>query len=62
MVNGTPVLDIKPYIPQYDYPYEATSSVRPRTEGISNVVDDMVNVNIGDHRLDIGRYVDVIQI
>nr|XP_004933565.1 tRNA (adenine(37)-N6)-methyltransferase isoform X1 [Bombyx mori] len=54
MVNGTPVLDIKPYIPQYDYPYEATSSVRPRTEGISNVVDDMVNVNIGDHRLDIG--------
>lgn len=25
MVDGTPVIDIKPYIPQYDYPRTATS-------------------------------------
>ncbi|XP_041972510.1 tRNA (adenine(37)-N6)-methyltransferase [Aricia agestis] len=43
MVNGTPVLDIKPFIPQYDYPMSAfgepsmLSLNRPPTEGVSDV-------------------------
>ncbi|KPJ14870.1 Nef-associated protein 1 [Papilio machaon] len=39
MVNGTPVLDIKPYIPQYDSPTHQTQpntpiTERPATEGV----------------------------
>ncbi|CAG9122199.1 unnamed protein product [Plutella xylostella] len=40
MINGTPVLDIKPYIPQYDYPSPLSSQLsqtRPRTEGTGDV-------------------------
>ncbi|CAG9792380.1 unnamed protein product [Diatraea saccharalis] len=53
MVNGTPVLDIKPYIPQYDYPLIAfdgnmSSLVRPPTEGISDVGERMDNLQIED--------------
>ncbi|GBP16838.1 tRNA (adenine(37)-N6)-methyltransferase [Eumeta japonica] len=41
MVNGTPVLDIKPYIPQYDYPISVygETMVRPSTEGLSEDLD-----------------------
>lgn len=57
MVNGTPVLDIKPYIPQYDYPLPAfddtiTSLVRPPTEGISDVVETMANLQVDDENFD----------
>lgn len=57
MVNGTPVLDIKPYIPQYDYPnmYGATME-RPPTEGISDAADiDMANLQIDDESYDMRR-------
>ncbi|VVC86879.1 unnamed protein product [Leptidea sinapis] len=50
MINGTPVLDIKPYIPQYDYPspsYEPMLSLdRPPTEGLSEAVRDLQINNI----------------
>ncbi|XP_026315997.1 tRNA (adenine(37)-N6)-methyltransferase isoform X2 [Hyposmocoma kahamanoa] len=54
MVNGTPVLDIKPYIPQYDYPtmYGATME-RPPTEGISDAADTMASLQIDDDTYDI---------
>ncbi|CAH2098278.1 unnamed protein product [Euphydryas editha] len=54
MVNGTPVLDIKPFIPQYDYPPAngdspiLTSLVRPPTEGISDATETMVKLQIDD--------------
>lgn len=54
MVNGTPVLDIKPFIPQYDYPPAngdspiLTSLVRPRTEGISDVAETMASLQVDD--------------
>ncbi|CAH0598281.1 unnamed protein product [Chrysodeixis includens] len=57
MVNGTPVLDIKPYIPEYDYPAPAfrdlpmSSLVRPPTEGISDVTDTLANLPLGDRRV-----------
>lgn len=63
MVNGTPVLDIKPYIPQYDYPTLAyrgtpmTSLVRPPTEGISDAVDGVAAAQIDD---DDNRFVSVL--
>ncbi|XP_048004114.1 tRNA (adenine(37)-N6)-methyltransferase [Leguminivora glycinivorella] len=50
MVNGTPVLDIKPYIPQYDYPVFETpmsSLVRPPTEGTSDGLD-VANLQLDD--------------
>ncbi|XP_059056302.1 tRNA (adenine(37)-N6)-methyltransferase [Achroia grisella] len=56
MVNGTPVLDIKPYIPQYDYPisYRDTMStiLRPPTEGISDAADTLANLQIDDENFD----------
>ncbi|XP_013190986.1 tRNA (adenine(37)-N6)-methyltransferase [Amyelois transitella] len=52
MVSGTPVLDIKPYIPQYDYPTtfpDAMSSVtRPPTEGISDAADSMAGLAVDE--------------
>lgn len=56
MVNGTPVLDIKPYIPQYDYPtmFGATME-RPPTEGISDAADTMASLQIDDDSYDIRR-------
>ncbi|CAK1589686.1 unnamed protein product [Parnassius mnemosyne] len=52
MVNGTPVLDIKPYIPHYDCPAPfvdaAMSLVRPPTEGISDAVDGVATLRIGN--------------
>ncbi|XP_046972550.1 tRNA (adenine(37)-N6)-methyltransferase [Vanessa cardui] len=54
MVNGTPVLDIKPFIPQYDYPPAngdspiLTSLVRPPTEGTSDATETMVNLQLDD--------------
>ncbi|XP_063630655.1 tRNA (adenine(37)-N6)-methyltransferase isoform X1 [Cydia splendana] len=53
MVNGTPVLDIKPYIPQYDYPVPVfgdtpmSSLVRPPTEGTSDGLD-VANLQLDD--------------
>lgn len=32
MVDGTPVLDIKPYIPQYDYPGIANIIIRENSD------------------------------
>lgn len=61
MINGTPVLDIKPFIPQYDYPMTAfgdpqmSSFARPPTEGISGTVEALSNLQVGDNA---GRYVD----
>lgn len=58
MVNGTPVLDIKPYIPQYDNPAPlygnaAMSTVtRPPTEGISDVVEGLRAVGLDDPDFD----------
>ncbi|CAH0403351.1 unnamed protein product [Chilo suppressalis] len=52
MVNGTPVLDIKPYIPQYDYPQVAfdddtiSALVRPPTEGISDIGEMISNLQV----------------
>ena len=52
MVNGTPVLDIKPYIPQYDYPQtygEVLSALeRPPTEGNNDNVEMMANLHLDD--------------
>ncbi|KAM3962231.1 tRNA (adenine(37)-N6)-methyltransferase [Aphomia sociella] len=53
MVNGTPVLDVKPYIPQYDYPTPygdspMSSLMRPPTEGISDAAESMANLQIDD--------------
>ncbi|XP_023939548.2 tRNA (adenine(37)-N6)-methyltransferase [Bicyclus anynana] len=50
MINGTPVLDIKPYIPQYDYPpaYAQPVSVRPPTEGTSDATDALADLQIAD--------------
>ncbi|XP_063372816.1 tRNA (adenine(37)-N6)-methyltransferase [Cydia amplana] len=53
MVNGTPVLDIKPYIPQYDYPVPVfgdtpmSALVRPPTEGTSDGLD-VANLQLDD--------------
>ncbi|XP_038218123.1 tRNA (adenine(37)-N6)-methyltransferase [Zerene cesonia] len=49
MINGTPVLDIKPYIPQYDYPMQSFEPVvdRPLTEGISDTLT-LDNLQIDD--------------
>lgn len=56
MVNGTPVLDIKPYIPQYDYPtMYGTTMERPPTEGISDATDTMASLQIDDDTYDIRR-------
>ncbi|KAI5644609.1 tRNA (adenine(37)-N6)-methyltransferase [Phthorimaea operculella] len=55
MVSGTPVLDIKPYIPQYDYPavFGASMSLeRPPTEGISDAADAMQGLNVDDDGYD----------
>lgn len=57
MVNGTPVLDVKPYIPQYDYPVPAfgdnmSALVRPPTEGISDVTETLANLPIDDENFD----------
>ncbi|CAB3225959.1 unnamed protein product [Arctia plantaginis] len=57
MVNGTPVLDIKPYIPQYDYPMlevdtGMSSLERPPTEGISDAIS---NLQLSNNLLDAGR-------
>ncbi|CAH2058158.1 unnamed protein product, partial [Iphiclides podalirius] len=50
MVNGTPVLDIKPYIPPYDCPTPLPdlASVRPPTEGISDMVEGLGSLRVDD--------------
>ncbi|KAJ0171816.1 hypothetical protein K1T71_012579 [Dendrolimus kikuchii] len=54
MVNGTPVLDIKPYIPQYDYPSaiyvepNIPATVRPPTEGTSDGAITLSALNLDD--------------
>jgi hypothetical protein len=60
MVNGTPVLDVKPYIPQYDYPVPAfddtmTSLERPPTEGTSDAVEAFANLQVDDEGFDTRR-------
>lgn len=63
MVNGTPVLDIKPYIPQYDYPTPVyadnpiSALVRPPTEGISDGTETLANLQIDEEGFDARRYV-----
>lgn len=66
MVNGTPVLDIKPYIPQYDYPvpFETNTRdtpisalVRPPTEGISDATETLAGLVIDDDGFDTRRFV-----
>ncbi|XP_063834145.1 tRNA (adenine(37)-N6)-methyltransferase [Ostrinia nubilalis] len=55
MVSGTPVLDIKPYIPQYDYPMPfdtPLSALRPPTEGISDAIETLAGLNIDDEDFD----------
>lgn len=58
MVNGTPLLDIKPYIPQYDYPIPGfgennmSSLVRPPTEGISDAAESLANLAADDANFD----------
>ncbi|XP_049881181.1 tRNA (adenine(37)-N6)-methyltransferase [Pectinophora gossypiella] len=56
MVNGTPVLDIKPYIPQYDYPSmfgdTIASMERPPTEGISDATDAFASLVVDDDGYD----------
>ncbi|CAK1547798.1 unnamed protein product [Leptosia nina] len=50
MINNTPVLDIKPYIPQYDYPmqtYESITLDRPPTEGTSDALE-INNLQLND--------------
>ncbi|XP_075985950.1 tRNA (adenine(37)-N6)-methyltransferase [Anticarsia gemmatalis] len=59
MVNGTPVLDIKPYIPQYDYPAQEldtgmSSLERPPTEGISDVAE-IATLQLDDDTADLRR-------
>lgn len=59
MVNGTPVLDIKPYIPQYDYPMQELDAAmstleRPPTEGISDVAE-IANLRLDDETLGVNR-------
>ncbi|XP_045762311.1 tRNA (adenine(37)-N6)-methyltransferase [Maniola jurtina] len=56
MVNGTPVLDIKPYIPQYDYPPAYATPVtleRPPTEGISDATDNIAILQVDDESFSI---------
>ncbi|KOB68088.1 Nef-associated protein 1 [Operophtera brumata] len=49
MVNGTPVLDVKPYIPQYDHPSSIGDlSDRPPTEGTADEVHTSTNLSIED--------------
>lgn len=52
MINGTPILDIKPYIPQYDYPlqtYDSISLDRPPTEGTSDALElNNLQLNVPD--------------
>ena len=62
MVNGTPVLDVKPYIPQYDYPAPAfvenmSALVRPVTEGISDVAATLASLPIDEEAFDARRLV-----
>lgn len=57
MVNGTPVLDVKPYIPQYDYPTPAfvenmSALVRPPTEGISDAAATLASLPLDDAAYD----------
>lgn len=63
MVNGTPVLDVKPYIPQYDYPTPAfvenmSALVRPPTEGISDAAATLAGLPLDDEAYDARRLVD----
>lgn len=44
MINGTPVLDIKPYIPQYDYPGITQLNLRENCESTI--------CNLGNHETD----------
>ncbi|XP_053620372.1 tRNA (adenine(37)-N6)-methyltransferase isoform X2 [Plodia interpunctella] len=51
MVSGTPVLDIKPYIPQYDSPVSVDTMsgiTRPPTEGISDLAEDAATLSVED--------------
>ncbi|XP_072946530.1 tRNA (adenine(37)-N6)-methyltransferase isoform X2 [Epargyreus clarus] len=50
MVDGTPLLDIKPYIPQYDYPavFENASRARPPIEGISDILEPMNTLGVDE--------------
>lgn len=48
MVDGTPVLDIKPYIPQYDYPGIAHLNIRENHDSSSTFV-----CNIDNHETDV---------
>ncbi|KAG6460536.1 hypothetical protein O3G_MSEX012041 [Manduca sexta] len=55
MVSGTPVLDVKPYIPQYDYPISFSdasarqTTVRSPTEGISDVMENNAVLDVSDN-------------
>ncbi|XP_045540214.1 tRNA (adenine(37)-N6)-methyltransferase [Papilio machaon] len=57
MVNGTPVLDIKPYIPQYDSPTHQIQpntpiTERPATEGVSDAVDNITTIQAVEDNFD----------
>lgn len=41
MVNGTPVLDIKPYIPQYDYPGVANLHHPENNDSLVNLAGNL---------------------
>lgn len=41
MVDGTPVLDIKPYIPQYDYPGITQLDIRNNCDINSQILCDI---------------------
>lgn len=43
MVDGTPVLDIKPYIPQYDYPGITNLNIRGNCDCSSTLLNDPDN-------------------
>lgn len=41
MVDGTPVLDIKPYIPQYDYPGIGNINIRENCDCSSTLLNNV---------------------
>lgn len=48
MVDGTPVLDIKPYIPQYDYPGIAYLNIRENYDQ-NNILPNVSNYVTGSN-------------
>lgn len=53
MVDGTPVLDIKPYIPQYDYPGIANLTIRENCDRNNMLTSNIGNSDTDPHTDDI---------